>query len=395
MSAQHGSSSRYMRIHQKRSNCETGPCTPSPVAADTTLFPSRLPWNHPPGKSGNRRGPLGNKYWEAYHWMHMLWGLFNFLDSGSPSSTQAIVSSVDRAIQGEWTALHESYARTVFAKLLKYCAHPRGTMDRGPAKLNELITRIKNSQYDPSLNLDTAMCGAKEVDPSRISLPEQGGILDPRNHLSGQRLQQFLAMPAKIPQACSFTKDKPACHKVDPERWPSLLRKLHDADMITFLLKKDVLAEGRKNIKGGLFCVPHKPESDRLINERRPLNARERRLEWCQLPAGPMLSQLILSKTESVRASGDDLSNYFYLIKHLDEWQHRNCFREPVKGKLMPGLGLNPNEWYLPAFKVVCMRDTNGLDLAQATHEAILREVGCVHPSQTLVYGNVFPSSST
>ena len=266
MSAQHGSSSRYMRIHQKRSNCETGPCTPSPVAADTTLFPSRLPWNHPPGKSRNRRGPLGNKYWEAYHWMHMLWGLFNFLDSGSPSSTQAIVSSVDRAIQGEWTALHESYARTVFAKLLKYCAHPRGTMDRGPAKLNELITRIKNSQYDPSLNLDTAMCGAKEVDPSRISLPEQGGILDPRNHLSGQRLQQFLAMPAKIPQACSFTKDKPACHKVDPERWPTLLRKLHDADMITFLLKKDVLAEGRKNIKGGLFCVPHKPESDRLTN---------------------------------------------------------------------------------------------------------------------------------
>ena len=66
----------------------------------------------------------------------MLWGLFNFLDSGSPSSTQAIVSSVDRAIQGEWTALHESYARTVFAKLLKYCAHPRGTMDCGPAKLN-------------------------------------------------------------------------------------------------------------------------------------------------------------------------------------------------------------------------------------------------------------------
>ena len=41
------------------------------------------------------------------------------------------------------------------------------------------------------------------------------------------------------------------------------------------------------------------------------------------------------------------------------------------------------------------MRDTNGVDLAQATHEAILREVGCLHPSQTLVYGKVFPSSNT
>lgn len=174
-----------------------------------------------------------------------------------------------------------------------------------------------------------------------------------------------------------------------------LLRKLYQADVIAFLQKSEVLAEGRRLIKGGLFCVPHKPESDRLINDRRPLNLRERRLNWCQLPAGPMLTQLILNKDESIRASGDDLQNYFYLIKHLESWHHRNAFGQAFKGALLPELGLEPSQWYVPAFKVVCMGDTNGVDLAQATHESLLRNAGCLDAHQTLIYGRIFPSSST
>jgi hypothetical protein len=268
-------------------------------------------------------------------------------------------------------------------------------MDRGPAKLNELISRIKISQYDSSIKLDDALCGAMEVDPARISLPEKAGVVDPKNHLTGQRLQDFLNMPTHTPLEFSKNRSDPACHKVSPKNWPVLLKKLYDADMITFLPKSQVLKDGNQLVKGGLFCVPHKPESDRLINDRRPLNAREQRLGWCQLPAGPMLTQLILRRCESVRASGDDLSNYFYLIKHLDQWQPRNCFGDAIRGRQMPGLDLKPNELYYPAFKVVCMGDTNGVDLAQATHEAILREVGCLRLDQTLVYGKMFPCSNT
>lgn len=81
----------------------------------------------------------------AFKWRHTLWALLNFLDAGSPSSTLAIEDSVGRAFSGEWTAQHEGYARTMYAKVLRYCAHPRGTMDRGPAKLSELIARIQSS----------------------------------------------------------------------------------------------------------------------------------------------------------------------------------------------------------------------------------------------------------
>lgn len=134
------------------------------------------------------------------------------------------------------------------------------------------------------------------MNPSRVSLPERAGILDPRDHLSGKQLREFNDMPHSIPETCRSSKDGPACHKVDPKDWPVLLKKLYQADMITFLPKSEVLAEGRRLIKGGLFCVPHKPESDRLINDRRPLNLREKRLGWCQLPAGHMLTQLIYLK---------------------------------------------------------------------------------------------------
>lgn len=196
-------------------------------------------------------------------------------------------------------------------------------MDRGSAKLNELIEKIQCSAYDPSVPIDAACCGAKDVDPERISLPVQAGIVKPEDHLKGSRLRQFLDMPQQVPEECRNSSDPPACHKVSDADWPVLLRKLFSANMITFVKKADVLRDKHKVIKGGLFCVPHKPSSDRLINDRRPANARERRLGWCQLPSGPMLTQLILDPSESIRASGDDLSNYFYLIQHLDAWKHR------------------------------------------------------------------------
>lgn len=46
--------------------------------------------------------------------------------------------------------------------------------------------------------------------------------------------------------------------------------------MIEFLPAEDAFRDEKGVVKGGLFAVPHKPESDRLINDRRPLNIREK-----------------------------------------------------------------------------------------------------------------------
>ena len=47
------------------------------------------------------------------------------------------------------------------------------------------------------------------------------------------------------------------------------------------------------------------------------------------------------------------------------------------------------------ALRVVAMGDRNAVDIAQETHEAILRGYGCMLPSQALVYGRCLPSSKT
>ena len=161
-----------------RSPSETGAFTPSQQTRILPLFPSQLPWLKVPGKSRGRRGQPQSTRHEALVWMHLLWALLNFLDARSPSSSDAIRSSVKRSASGGWTATHESYARTMYAKVLNHCAFPRGTMDRGALKLNDLISRIQCSQYDPSLNFDDAVCGAMSVNPSRVSLPKHAGILD-------------------------------------------------------------------------------------------------------------------------------------------------------------------------------------------------------------------------
>lgn len=388
----HGSFSRFVRIY--RSNMTRGE-TLSNATEKTTLFPSMIPWSKPPGKSRRRRGPPSDKKWEAFEWLNLVWCLCNFLEAGSPCRAHAARHAVRRASLGEWTALHEGHAKTMYDKILRYVAQPRGTMERGSAKLEDLISRIRFNQYNPGTKLDEAMCGAMPVNPDRISVPEAAGILDPKDHLPPKKLVQFLSMPRDVPIPGPVAGDSRACHKVAPRDWPTLLRKLYQAGMIAFVPCDQAVREGDQVIKGGLFSVPHKPESDRLINDRRPLNMRERRLNWCELPSGVMLSQLILESHQSIRASGDDLSNYFYLIKHLDDWLPRNCFCRATKGKALKGFDLEPNTNYYLAFKVVCMGDTNGVDIAQATHEAVLREAGCLQPDQTLVYGKLFPASET
>ncbi len=97
----------------------------------------------------------------------------------------------------------------------------------------------------------------------------------------------------QLPTPFPAVFDPKPCRKVSLTDWPPLFKKLHSdivQKMIEFLPVEDVLHDSHRIIKGGLFCVPHKSTSDRLIYGRMPLNAREHRLNWCELPAGPMLT---------------------------------------------------------------------------------------------------------
>eukprot|EP00972_Heterocapsa_arctica_P006333 929996-Heterocapsa_arctica.AAC.1 len=98
----------------------------------------------------------------------------------------------------------------------------------------------------------------------------------------------------------------------------------------------------------GLFTVPHKVDTDRLINDRRPQNATESGLRWGELPRGSLLGQIRLLPNQHVRGSGDDLSNYFCLLEKPPNWCPRCAFGRMFAGPEAAALGLDSRrKWYL------------------------------------------------
>ena len=85
-------------------------------------------------------------------------------------------------------------------------------------------------------------------------------------------------------------------------------------------------------------------------------------LLWRNFPMDPFFTQLIVPKSHSVRASGDDLSNYFYLLRHHESWLGRNTVGKPVKGKHFLDYGCEAERDYILSFKVIAMGDCNAVD---------------------------------
>ena len=91
-----------------------------------------------------------------------------------------------------------------------------------------------------------------------------------------------------------------------------LIRRMLHSKMGTLTLEEDVARLPDNSIlRGGWFCVPHREGRLRLIHDRRPANAVEVTLPWATLPHGTDFCKLVVGPSESIRGSGDDLSNLF------------------------------------------------------------------------------------
>jgi len=236
---------------------------------------------------------------------------------------------------------------------------------------------------------------AQEVDPSRVSLPEQAGVVDPRRYLSSDQAKIFDNLESIIKPPSEWPSKLPrACHMISRENEACLRLRLLTAGMAELMLEDDVPCDsaGRK-LLAGLFCVGHKKNKLRLIIDRRPQNSTENRLCWETLPHGSLLSQVFISPDQHLRGSGDDLSNYFYLLSHAPNWTHRNCFGRVFTGESAVALGGDPTKRYHLKLTVLGMGDLNSVDIAQATHLGILRGCGCMAPEHSLVYGQPVPES--
>ena len=392
-----GSFGRFLRLLHERPYLEgSRPRTPQKTKrGNDRIFPSLLVVPDFSSTIGSSRRNCRRRG-RASTWsdVWVVWCLFTFHEGGSPHTDADQRKLADRAAATFWTPQHAEYAGYLHNEIHKFNRlRYDDSLGRGLEQLEKLVTSIYNSAYAPNpCDLSVLQTAAMDVKPERMSLPKQAGIIDPAIHLKGIHKEAFLNMHNEVP--INEPPDNPvqSCFKVQDRDLEAVYERLLDSGVCTLIPEEMGLKDHKgKIVSAGLFAVPHKEHSDRVICDRRPQNQIERRLIWARLPHGCLLTQIILPRDCSIRGSGDDLSNYFYLLKHQEHWLHRNCVGKPVPGFRFQKYGCDPKRKYLLCMKVVPMGDCNAVDIAQQTHLEILREAGVMRENEVIAYRSPLP----
>lgn len=397
-----GSFGRFLKLVDKSpgysDNFEgVGHRTPFHDGKDFALFPSLFVKPSGAHRSKGARSRLrGRGHDISWEWVKVVWAFFTFLEGGQPYKDVDQRALVRKANLVPWTQKHQEYAGYLHDQIhrfvrLKSESEP---LSRGILKLDKLIKVVKISQYDGSKFPTDLSNVAKFVEPSRMSLPSEAGIIDPCRFLKDEKLESFKNMPNIIPLDISPDVPTQGCFKVQDKDIHGVYRRLLASGVAALLPERLAVRDPDGNcITGGLFAVDHKPDSDRIILDRRPFNEIERRLVWARLPHGCLLTQLIVPRGWSVRGSGDDLSNYFYLLKHQEAWLPRNAVGKVFDGAGFEEYGGTPGEKYVLTFRVIAMGDLNAVDIAQQVHLEILKDCHCMKEGEVLAFKSPLPAS--
>ena len=230
------------------------------------------------------------------------------------------------------------------------------------------------------------------VKADRIAVPEVAGMVDPCEWLDEDRATVVRNLDKlRLPEH-QWEEVVKAFHQVPPEEEDRVVRKLLRTGMGRLLPESELPRDSHgKLLVGGLFSVLKNEREDRLIFDRRPENATMSRLRWAKLPAGACFAKLLLDDCEFLRGSGDDLRNYYYMLRLPENWIKYNSAGRRVSSAVLREFSLDPNIPHRVCFAVLGMGDKNGCDVAQAVHEALLRRHGVLRPENTLHYGEHLP----
>ena len=87
-------------------------------------------------------------------------------------------------------------------------------------------------------------------------------------------------------------------------------------------------------------------------------------MRWATLAHGLLLCQVHLQPDEDVRGSGDDVSNFFYLLQRSHETAGRNAFGRVFSRSPPKELGGDPAMRYQLNLDTLAMGDLNSVDVA-------------------------------
>ena len=236
---------------------------------------------------------------------------------------------------------------------------------------------------------------ACDVIAARAALPVTAGLTDPLLHLSSERAA-VVADLNKLVMPCADVFEPQPCHRISESEEAILRVRMYDSGMaIPIPATRVPRRRGGGPLVGGLFSVHKNAREDRLIFDRRPQNAGERRLNWLNLPSALQLRGMRLRPWQFVRASGDDLRVYYYCCRHQLNWTYRNAFGRCFQSDASHvRFGLSIGTWSYSALTVLAMGDLNSCDIAQAVHEDILTSGDVLTEQNWMRYGRPPPSTS-
>eukprot|EP00438_Fugacium_kawagutii_P003209 Skav218054 [mRNA] locus=scaffold214:1429603:1436014:- [translate_table: standard] len=238
-----------------------------------------------------------------------------------------------------------------------------------------------------------ASSGAIAVVPERVAVPPSAGTVDPCAFLPQDRREVVENLSdLRLPEHL-WPKIPRACHRVARSDEARLVKKLLDHKMVVLVPEQDLPCDAQgKFLSGGFFCVPKNESEDRLIFDRRPENATMSRVIWAELPAGACFSRMLLKPCEYLRASGDDLRNFYYALSLPQNWIKYNSVGRRVDPSLVSEYGGDATLPHRMCLRVMGMGDCNSCDIAQATHESILQAAGLLDEGTQLKYGRPLPA---
>ena len=246
-------------------------------------------------------------------------------------------------------------------------------LGRGQQRLITALTELELGSLHVADPFSKGASCALSVDPSRVSLPTEVGTCLPELWVP-DHLKWVLSRPSDLvlPEDAWPSPLPVPCHMISPENERVLVSRMLKIGMGVLVPEAQVprRPDGRP-LLAGWFAVPHKEGSDRLILDRRPQNSTERRVHSGAWPLGPQLTHLFLRPDHHIYGSACDLKSYYFQLR----WNNpsRNCVGRVLRGEDFPDFGGQPGCSYRFGLTVAGMGNLNACDIAQFTHEGVLR----------------------
>lgn len=389
-----GKNSKFRRYHVWALNAQS---TLSVRTDNSKLFPCALPY--PDALAGGSRLNGISKRWWAKRWVNALFSWNNYIVLGCPESEGGYEPQAGYHVGRNVRRCADRLLGEIMAfsseELISFSHVVKGKRTDVEMAL-DLVEDNDLGYVQPPGNFPIfKKTNTLSVVADRVAIPDSAGLVDPIQHLPPERAAVLKDLhQLKLPEE-QWAEVPVVSHQVAASEESKLVRRLLKANMIDIIPEADLPRTKKgKILMGGLFGVPKNEAEDRLIFDRRPENSTMDRLQWSSLPSGVCFTRMLLESNQYVRGSGEDLRNFYYMLKLPDNFVKHNVVGRRIPREVLQEHGFNPLIPHRMCFKVLGMGDTNACDIAQAVHEHILQKAGVLSPKHILQYGRAPPQKT-